>query len=111
MEFKGEDLKKLIKEEGINASELSRKLGITKVYVYKMYSKKVINVKYLYEIMKIYPIDMRKYFPDLPYTKQEVDALLKDVVQKEVYDELKMEHEDLKTKYIKQLEKNEYQNK
>lgn len=120
MSNQGLIFKKMVSECIDSVPELARRLGLTQVYIYKLYKKENINYKYLYEIKKQYDIDVRKYFTDLPYLVEELEKIKeqlvpleeykalkeenKKMVSLEKYENLKLELEQIKTKYIYLLE-------
>lgn len=106
MQHQGEILSKILDENKINKAQLSRDLGITPVYLYDIMKKPEVKNKYFYFLQKKFGIQVRNYYPELPYLYEEVEKMKKDFITESEHQDKLQELDDLRLKYIQVIEKN-----
>ncbi len=94
---RGKIIQKAIKESGIKISELSKRLGKSRQFIYDMFEKEVIPLYLVRDIGTIIKYNFSNEIPELPIV---LEFSEKDINWKDKYISLLEEYNNLLKKYL-----------
>lgn len=104
MVHKGEIIKKIIKDNKLKITDVASQFGITTAYLYRLFEKSEVENKYFYILSKNWVSNIRDYYPQLPFTADELDEKMKGMISYEEANKLQKNIIELQSKYIGAIE-------
>lgn len=100
---RGEILKQVFEEEGVNVSKIAKKIGVDRATVYRHFLDDNLSIDYIIKYGQALDYDFSKYFPELLQVVQDPNNPYEKKAPK-TYAELERDVEYWKDKYIDLLE-------
>ncbi|MGN2373509.1 TetR/AcrR family transcriptional regulator [Sphingobacterium spiritivorum] len=100
---RGEILKEVFEDQGVNISKVAKKIGVDRATVYRHFADRQLSIDYIVKYGQAIDYDFSKYFPELLQVVQDPSIDFEKKAPK-TYSELERDVNYWKDKYIDLLE-------